>query len=177
MDTTNPARQMALIRKTRFCGNLGKAEFPVSNHFDRPSQSQLNDVAMRAHTDGSGEGAGKMELAAVRHSRKRRDVKWFIQMFEDKLLQSLEDVSGQQTVRFRPGPHRVTCSKDVEVFVRTEALERTHLGEVGTRNGRKIVCALRAVRINCRASTAALGQRAVVFDSCHSDLFCKRTVS
>jgi len=86
MDASNPARQMALISKTRFCGNLGKAEFPVSNHFDRPLQTEMNDVAMRAHADGPGEGAGKMELAAVRHSRKRRDVKRFIQMFEDELL-------------------------------------------------------------------------------------------
>src|SRR5215471_8121638 len=98
MDAANPARQMALIRKTRFCGNLGKAEFPVSNHFDRPSQPQMNDVAMRAHADGPGEGAGKMKLAAVRHSRKRRDIKRFIQMLEDELLQPLENVSGQRSV-------------------------------------------------------------------------------
>ena len=71
MDASNPARQMALIRKTGFCSNLGKAEFPVSNHFDRPLQSQMNDVAMRAHADGSGEGARKMKLAPVRHFRER----------------------------------------------------------------------------------------------------------
>jgi hypothetical protein len=94
MDAANPARQMALIRKTRFCGNLGEAEFRVPNHFDRPSQSQMNDVAMRADADGPGEGAGKMELATVRHFRKRRDVKRFVQMFEDKLLQPIENVRG-----------------------------------------------------------------------------------
>ena len=49
---------MALVRKTRFCSNLGKAEFPIANHFDRPSQPQMNDIAMRAHSDGAGEGAG-----------------------------------------------------------------------------------------------------------------------
>ena len=75
MDASNPARQMALIGKARLCGNLGKADFSIPNHFDRPSQSQMNDVAMRADADGPGEGAGKMELAAVRHSRERRDVK------------------------------------------------------------------------------------------------------
>ena len=74
MHAANPTRQMALIREACFCGNLGKAEFPVANHFDRPSQSQMDDIAMRAHADGSGEGAGKMELAAIRHFRKRRDV-------------------------------------------------------------------------------------------------------
>src|SRR5215471_21218296 len=111
MDASNPARQMALIRKTRFCANLGKAEFPLSNHFDRPLQSEMNDVAMRAHADGSGEGAGKMELAAVRHSRKRRDVKRFIQMLEDELLQPIEHVGGQRGVPLRPGPHRVTSGK------------------------------------------------------------------
>ena len=77
---------MALIRKTRFCGNLGKAEFPIPNHFDRPSQPQMNDIAMRAHADGAGEGAGKMELAAVGHFRKRRDVERLVQMFEDETL-------------------------------------------------------------------------------------------
>ena len=101
MDASNPARQMALICKTRFCGNLGKAEFSISNHFDRPSQSQMNDVAVRAHADGPGEGARKMELAAVRHSRKRRDVKRFIQMFEDELLQPFENVGGQRSGTLR----------------------------------------------------------------------------
>jgi hypothetical protein len=105
---------MALIREARFCGNLGKAEFPVPKHFDRPTQSQMNDVAMRTHADGASEGAGKMELTAVRHFRKGCDVKRFVQMFEDELLQPLENVRGQQAVRLRPGPHRVTCGKDVD---------------------------------------------------------------
>ena len=114
MDALNPPRQMALIRKARSYGNLGKAELPVPNHFDRPSQSQMNDVAMRTHADGSSEGAGKMELAAVRHFRKPRDVKRFVQMFEDELLQPIENVRGQGSVRLRFGPCRVTCSKDVD---------------------------------------------------------------
>src|SRR5215470_16255182 len=118
MDASNPARQMALISKTRFCGNLGKAELSVSNHFDRPLQTEMNDVAMRAHADGSGEGAGKMELAAVRHSRKRRDVKRFIQMFEDELLQPFENAGGQRSATVRPRPHRVTCGKDVDELAR-----------------------------------------------------------
>src|SRR6516165_9627896 len=118
MDASNPARQMALIRKTRFCSNLSETEFSVPNHFDRPLQSQMNHVAMRAHADGPGEGAGKMELAAVRHSRKRRDVKWFIQMFEDELLQPFENVGGQRSVPLRRGPHRVTCGKDVDESAR-----------------------------------------------------------
>ena len=108
MHAANPTRQMALIRETCFCGNLGKAEFPIPNHFDRPSQSQMDDVTMRAHADRSGKGAGKMELAAVRHFRKRRDVKWFVQMFEDEILQPLENVDGQRTVRLHPDPQRVT---------------------------------------------------------------------
>src|SRR5215471_13129483 len=118
MDASNPARQMALIRKTRFCGNLGKAEFPVSNHFDRPLQSEMNDVAMRADANGPGEGAGKMELAAVRHFRKRRDVKRFVQMFEDELLQPIENVRGQWSVPLRPCPHRITCGKNVDESAR-----------------------------------------------------------
>lgn len=46
MDASHPACQMALIGKARLCGNLGKAEFPIPNHFDRPSQSQMNDAAI-----------------------------------------------------------------------------------------------------------------------------------
>jgi hypothetical protein len=34
---------MALVRKTRFCSNLGEAEFSIANQFDRPSQPQMND--------------------------------------------------------------------------------------------------------------------------------------
>src|SRR5215475_10370526 len=114
MDASNPARQMALIRKTRLCGNLGETEFSIPNHFDRPPQSEMNDVAMRTDTDGPGEGAGKMELAAVRHSRERRDVKRLVQMFKDELLQPIENVRGQRSVPLRPRPHRVTCGKHVD---------------------------------------------------------------
>ena len=85
MDAPHPARQMALIGKARLCGDLGKAEFSVANQFDRTLQSQMNDVTMRGHADGSGEGAGKMELAAMGHFRKRRDVERFVEMFEDEL--------------------------------------------------------------------------------------------
>ena len=106
MDAPHPARQMALIGKARLCGNLGKADFSIPNQFDRPLQSQMNDVAMRAHADGPGEGAGKMELTAVRHLRKRRDVKWFVQMFEDEIPQPLENVGGQRAVPLLPGPVR-----------------------------------------------------------------------
>jgi hypothetical protein len=49
----NPARQIALLREVRTCSNLGKAEFPVPNHFVRPSQPQMKDVAMRVHADRS----------------------------------------------------------------------------------------------------------------------------
>jgi hypothetical protein len=114
MDAPNPARQMALIRKACRCGNLGKAEFSIPNQFDRTPQSQMNDVAMRAHADGSGEGAGKMELTAIGHFRERRDIKGFVQMFEDEILQPLENVRVQRTVRFRFGPPRVTCGKGVD---------------------------------------------------------------
>jgi hypothetical protein len=78
MDAPNPARQMAPIRKARCCGNLGKAEFSIPNHFDRPSQSRMNDITIRAHADGSGEGARKMKRTAVGHFRKRRDVEGFV---------------------------------------------------------------------------------------------------
>src|SRR5215510_124508 len=114
MDALNPTRQVALIRKARSGGNLGKAELPIPNHFDCPSQPQMNDVAMWAHADGSGEGTGKMELAAIRHFRKRRDVERFVQMFGDEILQSPEKVGGQRAVRLRLGPDRVTCGKGVD---------------------------------------------------------------
>src|SRR5215831_19164977 len=118
MDAPNPARQMALIRKTRFYSNLSETEFSIPNHLDRPLQSEMNDVAMRAHADGSGEGARKMELAAVRHSRKRRDVKRFVQMLEDELLQPIENVGGQRGVLLRPSPHRVTSGNGVDESAR-----------------------------------------------------------
>ena len=105
---------MALIGKAGFRRNLGETEFSIANQFDSTLQSQMNDIAMRAHADGSGEGAGKMELAAIGHFRKRRDVKRFVQMFEDELLQPLENVRGQRAVRLRLGPHRVTRGKDVD---------------------------------------------------------------
>src|ERR1700757_1544079 len=118
MDALNPARQMALIGKARFGRDLGKTEFSFAYHFDCALQSQMNDVTMRAHADGAGEGAGKMELAAVRHFRKRRDIERFVQMLEDELFQPLEDVRGQQAVWLRPGPRRVPCGKDVDELAR-----------------------------------------------------------
>ena len=66
VDAPNPARQMALIRKTRFCGNLGKAEFSIPNHFDRASQSQMNDVAMQRSGPATRTRHGSTAPAATR---------------------------------------------------------------------------------------------------------------
>jgi hypothetical protein len=85
VDAPNPARQMALIGKAGFRRNLRETEFSIPNQFDSTLQSQVNDIAIRAHADRSGEGAGKMELAAMGHFRKRRDVERFVEMFEDEL--------------------------------------------------------------------------------------------
>ena len=59
-----------------------------------------------------------MELTAVRHFRKRRDVKRFVQMFEDEILQPFENARVQETVPFRLDPHRVTCGKDIDKLAR-----------------------------------------------------------
>lgn len=86
MDAPDPACQVALIGKTRCCGNLGKADFSMPDHFDGTLQAQMNDVTVRADADGFGERAGKMKLAAVGHFRKRRHVKGFVQMFRDEFF-------------------------------------------------------------------------------------------
>ena len=62
MDAPNPARQMALIGKARFGRDLGKTEFSFAHHFDCALQSQMNDVTMRAHADGAGEGAVRVNV-------------------------------------------------------------------------------------------------------------------
>jgi hypothetical protein len=59
-----------------------------------------------------------MELTAVRHFRKRRDFKRFVQMFEDEILQPFENARVQETVPFRLDPHRVTCGKDIDKLAR-----------------------------------------------------------
>jgi hypothetical protein len=55
-----------------------------------------------------------MELTAVRHFRKRRDVK----RFEDEILQPFENARVQETVPFRLDPHRVTCGEDIDKLAR-----------------------------------------------------------
>jgi DNA-binding transcriptional LysR family regulator len=41
MDAANPARQMALVRKPRFCGNLGEAEFSLRNQSSGQSNGHI----------------------------------------------------------------------------------------------------------------------------------------
>ncbi len=59
-----------------------------------------------------------MELAAMGHFRKRRDVERFVEMFEDVCLQPPENVRGQGAVRLRPGPHHVTRGEGVDELTR-----------------------------------------------------------
>ena len=99
MDAPHPARQMTSIGKAGLCGDLGKAAVP--NHFDRPSLSQMNDMAMRAHPDGASESAGKME--------KWNWLRWVI-------FASVATSSGSQPQRRQIGcassvpPHRTTAT-------------------------------------------------------------------
>ena len=92
MDAPNPTCQMTLIREARFCGNFRKTEPSFSNHFNRPLQPKMSNVAVWADTNRSSEGARKMELTPVCHFRKGCDFEGFVQVRANKILQPLEHV-------------------------------------------------------------------------------------
>jgi hypothetical protein len=92
MDAPNPTRQMTLIREACFYGNFRETEPSFSNHFNRPLQPKMGNVAVWADTNRSSEDARKMELTPVCHFREGCDIEGFVQMRANEILQPLEHV-------------------------------------------------------------------------------------
>ena len=74
MNAPNPARQMALVREAGFCSDLGKANTPIANHLNRPFQSKMSDVLVRADANRSRKDTREVILAEACHSGERRNV-------------------------------------------------------------------------------------------------------
>src|SRR5689334_10373548 len=105
---------MTLVGKTCFRGDGGKAVFSVTQHFNRPLQSQMNDVAVRADANRAGERTRKMKLAPVRHFCKTCDIERFVQMLQNKFLNLLEYIQTQQILCLLLDPHSMKCRKGVD---------------------------------------------------------------
>src|SRR5262249_17603669 len=79
VNATNPAPEVALVGEACARRDFRQTGSPLSNERDRLSQSQMHDVAVRSHADGSGEHAGEMERAAPRDVCQRRDLYRLVQ--------------------------------------------------------------------------------------------------
>ena len=138
MDTSHPACQVALIGEASFCGNLGKAEFSVPDHFDRTLQSQMNDVAIRADTDGSSEHSREMEPTELRRFRKRCNVKRFAKMFSNEFFQLLKAIFVQKPTTSPTflARHRSLLYRSSDIYVKAGAAEvKLSQGDNARRSG------------------------------------------
>jgi hypothetical protein len=95
VNASDPTREVALVGKTCAYCNLSQAASTITNEFDRASQSQMHDVAMRTDANGSREHASEMERAAPRHLCQRGDFDGLIEMGDHMVSEPLEDVFSQ----------------------------------------------------------------------------------
>jgi hypothetical protein len=102
VNTPNPARQVTLIGKSCPDCNFSEAVLPVPYELDRVLQSQLHDVAVRRHADGSGKHAYKVERAAPRDSGKRGHFDRFVEVGNDIILEVIKEFPAERASRSRP---------------------------------------------------------------------------
>jgi len=95
---------MALVSKAGASRDLGQTGFPFPNKLDRALQSEMHDVAMRCHADGSGKHPREMEWTAPCNIRERLDPDRLIEMSDDVISEPPEQVFAQHAAR--PSWHR-----------------------------------------------------------------------
>src|SRR5262245_33561846 len=95
---------MALVGKAGASRDLGQAGLPLPNKLDRALQSEMHDVAMRGHADGSSKYPREMEWAAPCNIRERLDPDWLIEMIDDVVPEPPKQVSAEHAAR--PGWQR-----------------------------------------------------------------------
>src|SRR5262245_11583677 len=83
VDAARPAREMALVGKSRSKRDLGQRQPPLLQQGERPLQAQLHDVTVWRHPDRAREHPREVESALSRNARERGDVDWLVQMGVD----------------------------------------------------------------------------------------------
>src|SRR6516164_5941890 len=95
---------MALVGKAGASRDLCQTGPPFPNKLDRALQSEMHDVTMRCHADGSGKHPREMEWAAPRNIRERLDPDRLIEMSDDVISEPPDQFFAQHAAR--PGWHR-----------------------------------------------------------------------
>src|SRR5215472_1063894 len=95
---------MALVGKAGADRDFHQPRLPFPNKLDRTRQSEMHDVAMRCHADGSGKHPREMEWAAPGNIRERLDPDRLIEMSDDVIPEPPYQVFAQHAAR--PGRRR-----------------------------------------------------------------------
>ncbi|HEY2228963.1 MAG TPA: hypothetical protein VGI22_14745 [Xanthobacteraceae bacterium] len=99
MKTPDPARRVTLISESCPGCNFSEAGLPAPYKRDRVLQSQMHNITVRRHADGSGEHACKVEWAAPRDSCKRGHFDRFVQVGNDIILELIKELLAERTSR------------------------------------------------------------------------------
>jgi hypothetical protein len=99
MNAPNPARQVTLVSESGPGCNFSEAGLPVPYKLDRVLQSQMHNITVRRHADGSGEHAYKVERAAPRDSCKRGHFDPFVEVRNDIILELIKELLTECTSR------------------------------------------------------------------------------
>ena len=99
VNAPSPARQVTLVGKARSRRDFSKAGSAVANQLDGALQSQMHDVTVRGHSDGSGEDAREVEGAAPRQSCERGDLDRLVQVRNDIVPEPLQHIPAQHATR------------------------------------------------------------------------------
>src|SRR5271167_4595054 len=128
MNASDPTRQMALVGKAGAGSDFGEPGPPFPNKLERMLQSEMHNVAMRGHADGSGEHPREMEWAAPRYIRERLDADRLIEMSDDVIPEPPELVFAERAARL--GRHRRGVARHQSI---DEAARRLVPGEGSAR--------------------------------------------
>src|SRR6516164_9991750 len=95
---------MALVGKAGADRDFSQSRLPFPNKLDRALQSEMHDVAMRCHADGTGKHPREMEWDAACNIREQLDPDRLIEMSDDVIPEPRKQVFAQHAAR--PGWHR-----------------------------------------------------------------------
>ena len=92
MNASDPTRQVALVGKAGAGSDFSQPRPTLPNKLERMLQSEVDDVAMRGHADGSGEHAREMERAAPCYFCQGSDLDRLIEVGNDIVSEPPEHV-------------------------------------------------------------------------------------
>jgi hypothetical protein len=97
VNAPNPTRQVTLVSEACPGRDYGEVASPFPDKLNRALQSEVHDVTVRRHADGSGKYAREMERAARCKARQRRNLDRLLYVGNDVISEASEHFLAEHT--------------------------------------------------------------------------------